>query len=64
MKIFWNIWNSKFMMGPTDPENLFFDSSNGKSMLEGNKFSKSLVIDFGGREWFLDFYGSIPQSDY
>jgi len=54
----------KIYDGPPDPENLFFDSSNGKSMNEGNKFSKSLVIDFGGREWFLDFNGSIPQSDF
>jgi signal transduction histidine kinase len=54
----------KIYDGPPDPENLFFDSSNGKTMPEGNKFSKSLVVDFGGREWFLDFYGSIPQSDF
>jgi signal transduction histidine kinase len=54
----------KIYDGPPDPENLFFDSSNGNTMPEGNKFSKSLVIDFGGREWFLDFYGSIPQSDF
>ncbi len=54
----------KIYDGATDPENLFFDSSNGKSMYEGKQFSKSLVIDFGGREWFLDFYGTTPQSDF
>ena len=54
----------KIYDGPPDPENLFFDSSNARSMDEGNKFSKSLVIDFGGREWFLDFYGVIPQTDF
>jgi len=53
----------KIYDGSPDPENLFFDSSNGKTMNGGNKFSKSLVIDFGGREWFLDFYGSTPQSE-
>jgi CHASE1-domain containing sensor protein len=54
----------KIYDGPPNPENLFFDSSNIKSIHDGNKFSKSLVIDFGGKEWFLDFYGSIPQSDF
>jgi len=53
----------KIFDGPPDPENLFFDSSNGKTMNEGNKFSKSIVIDFGGREWVLDFYGYTSQSD-
>ena len=54
----------KIYDGPPEPENLFFNSSNDKSMQNGNEFSKSLVIDFGGREWFLDFNGSIPQSDF
>ena len=45
-----------------DSENLFFDSSNIKSIPDGNKFSKSLMVDFGGREWFLDFHGSIPPE--
>jgi len=53
-----------------DSENLFFDSSNIKSIPDRNKFSKSLMVDFGGREWFLDFHGSLPpesinnQSDW
>jgi len=45
-----------------DSENLFFDSSNIKSIPGGNKFSKSLMVDFGGREWFLDFHGSLPPE--
>lgn len=43
-----------------DSENLFFDFSNTESFHDENKFSKSLVVDFGGREWFLDFHGSLP----
>ena len=54
----------KIYDGSPDPENLFFDSRNGKSMLDGNKFSKSLVIEFEGREWVFNFYGAIPQSDF
>jgi len=35
-----------------------------KKRFSGKQFSKSLVIDFGGREWFLDFYGITPESDF
>ena len=54
----------KIYDGSPDPENLFFNSSKGKLMHNGNEFSKSLVIDFGGKEWFLDFNGYIPQSEF
>lgn len=49
--------------GSHEPENLFYDSSYIKLISEGNKFSKSKVIDFGGRQWVLDFYGSVPESN-
>ncbi len=45
-----------------DSENLLFDSNNIESIHDGNKFSKSLMIDFGSREWFLDFRGSLPHE--
>jgi CHASE1-domain containing sensor protein len=49
--------------GSSEPENLFYDSSYMKLISEENKFSKSKVIDFGGRQWVLDFYGSVPESN-
>jgi CHASE1-domain containing sensor protein len=45
------------------PENLFYDSSHMKSISEESKFSKSIVVDFGGRQWFFDFNGSLPESN-
>jgi len=52
----------KIYDGTQDSENLFFDSSNIKSIPDRNKFSKSLMVDFGGREWSLDFRGSPPPE--
>ena len=45
-----------------EPENLFYDSSYIKSISGKSKFSKSIVIDFGGRQWIIDFNGFVPKS--
>lgn len=45
-------------------ENIFFDSSNVKSSKIEDNFSNSLTINFGGRQWVLDFQGSLPESNF
>ena len=44
-----------------EPENLFFDSSHMTSVNGEKIFSESLVVDFGDRQWFIDFQGSLPE---
>jgi len=46
-----------------EDENLFFDSSHMTSINGEKEFSKLIVIDFGERQWFLDFQGSVPEAN-
>ncbi len=42
-----------------DPENIFFDSGHNETRGNENVFSNLQTIDFGGRQWVLDFEGTI-----
>ena len=45
-------------------ENIFFDSSNAESSMLEDTFSNSQTINFGGRQWILDFQGFVFNPSF
>jgi len=58
-KIFKNI-EVKIYDGPPTSGNLFFDSTNVDSNQIEHVFSNSHVIEFGSRQWFFSYSGTLP----
>ena len=53
----------KIYDGPPISENLFFDSTNIDSNSKDLIFSHSQGIEFGQKQWFFIFAGTIPQVE-
>ena len=53
----------KIYDGPPISENLFFDSTNIDSNSKDLIFSHSQGIEFGQKQWFFTFSGTIPQVE-
>jgi signal transduction histidine kinase len=47
-----------------EPESIFFDSMHDESRENENTFSNSQTIDFGSRQWILNFEGTIFTSHH
>ncbi|MGD2106835.1 MAG: CHASE domain-containing protein [Nitrosopumilaceae archaeon] len=58
-EVFKNI-EIKIYDGPPILENLFFDSTNIDSNPKEHVFFHSQKIEFGSRQWFLTFSGTLP----
>lgn len=58
-KIFKNI-EVKIYDGPPVSENLFFDSANMDLNPKEHDFSYSQKIEFGARQWYLTYSGTLP----
>ena len=59
---FFDTVSMKIYDGAPEPENLFFDSNNAELIQSRPGYSESLMINFGGNQWYLEFYGKAPES--
>jgi len=53
----------KIYDGPPIADNLIFDSTNIDSNSKGLIFSHSRGLEFGDREWFFTYTGSVPTME-
>lgn len=48
--------------GTREPENLFFNSNFVSTFIPEKDFENTYTIEFGQKEWVLDFYGNLPMT--